>query len=341
MKHDVFISYTTLEKEYAKQVKKILNHNGYTCWMAPESIPGGSSYANEIEKAISSCKIVVVILSEKAQESIWIPKEISRALTHKKMIVPFHIDESAICAPLDFYVTDAQRIEAYYDLAEAYEQLLSVLENIIGKREKSNTESIDKTVSISNSFSACRIYIGSDYGHICFKSNNVESYEDVKYLNFFGEIQNMITTQLVDLLSHLYQIDKDMISIEYNVSDGKVKLIPGSEKHWSAWAVKDEYRISFDVRHFEPEEELLYDALHFELGADLQVSFYKKGYCIHKPGKAIIPFAHLGINEEATISSAVKLIKLCYPGKNVRAQSKFTPKFYDDCSGSYHLKFLY
>lgn len=340
MNHDVFISYTTDEKKYATQLKDTLNLNGYSCWMAPESIPGGSSYANEIEKAISNCKVLVVILSDKAQDSIWIPKEISRALTHKKIVIPFHIDESNIRDPFIFFLSDTQWIEAFRNFDAASAQLISVLANIIGKRDNSNAIPNNDTNSITNHFNGCRIYIASDFGHICFKSDTVKSYDDIKYLNFSGEIESKITAQLEELLAHLYQIDKDMISIEYNVSDRKVKLIPGTEQYWSAWKVNDGYRISFYVRHFESEEELLYDSLHFELRNDFSVSFFSKGHHIHKPGDAIIPFSKLGINEEATIHAAAELLKLCYPGRKIKMHSKFIPKFYSDCSGSYHLQFL-
>ena len=131
---EVFISYTSSEKQNADQVKEVIEANGYSCWMAPESIPGGSSYADEIEAAIRDCKVMVVVLSEKAQDSIWIPKEISRALDNRKIVVPFHIDQSDLRDSFRFYLTDAQRIETYNRLMEAYAQLIEVLDRILGKK---------------------------------------------------------------------------------------------------------------------------------------------------------------------------------------------------------------
>lgn len=134
MNHDVFISYSSYEKNYAYQTKEVIESNGHTCWLAPDSIPPGSSYATEIDKALSACKVVVVILSEKAQESIWVPKEISRALGYKKTIIPFHIDESDLRDAFCFYLTDAERIEAYQNLTNGYSQLVLALNRIIGSK---------------------------------------------------------------------------------------------------------------------------------------------------------------------------------------------------------------
>ena len=137
---EVFISYTSSEKQNADQVKEVIEANGYSCWMAPESIPGGSSYADEIEAAIRDCKVMVVVLSEKAQDSIWIPKEISRALDNRKIVVPFHIDQSDLRDSFRFYLTDAQRIEAYNRLMEAYAQLIEVLDRIFGRPKEISHE---------------------------------------------------------------------------------------------------------------------------------------------------------------------------------------------------------
>lgn len=340
---DVFISYSSKEKKNAEQVKTVIETNGYSCWMAPESIPGGSSYAAEIESAIQNCKVMLVVLSKTAQESIWIPKEISSALGYKKIVVPFHIDESNLVNAFKFYLTDAQRIEAYQNLTSAYEQLISLLEKIIGspvKKSESVGNSVSRNISQKAGYNACKIYISSDSGSICFASDIVKSYEEDYYLDFDGEIEKSFKSKLEKLLSNLYQIDTDMISVEFISSNNKTKLIPSSELNWNAWSVDDDYKIRFRIKRLEPEKELLYDSLSLEIGSDLDVSFYSKGNYINKPGNDIFIFSQLGISEEDTVRFANDLIKLCYPGKMIKTNSGFVPKFYNDGSGGYHLSFL-
>lgn len=48
---EVFISYSSKEKEIADLVRETLENNGISCWMAPESIPASSGYAAEITEA--------------------------------------------------------------------------------------------------------------------------------------------------------------------------------------------------------------------------------------------------------------------------------------------------
>ena len=100
-KKQVFISYKSEDAENANWLKSILEINGLSCWMAPDSISGGSSYANEIEQAISDCEVFLLLLSEKAQKSKWIEKELSLALSINKRVFPFML--SNLTETLHFY----------------------------------------------------------------------------------------------------------------------------------------------------------------------------------------------------------------------------------------------
>ena len=87
-----FISYQTNDIDDAYWVKKVLIENGINCWMAPDSIPGGSSYADEIDDAINGCTVFVLVLSEQTQHSKWVKKELDRAINTGKLVLPFMIE---------------------------------------------------------------------------------------------------------------------------------------------------------------------------------------------------------------------------------------------------------
>ena len=120
----VFISYSSREKEQALQLKGVLIANGFDCWMAPESIPAGSNYAEQIPKAISSCDAFVLLLSKHSQDSIYVPKEMNLALDRGKPIFPFHIDGSDMKEQFYFFLTNVQRIDAMGRTSEACEELV-------------------------------------------------------------------------------------------------------------------------------------------------------------------------------------------------------------------------
>ena len=58
-KYDAFISFKAEEINDAIWIRTALETNGISCWMAPDSIPGGSSYVNEISDAIKNSKVFV------------------------------------------------------------------------------------------------------------------------------------------------------------------------------------------------------------------------------------------------------------------------------------------
>ena len=63
MAHDVFISYASQDKVIADGVCAKLESRHLRCWIAPRDIIAGMSYADAIIGALTSCRIVVVLLS--------------------------------------------------------------------------------------------------------------------------------------------------------------------------------------------------------------------------------------------------------------------------------------
>ena len=84
----IFISYSSQEYNNAYALKQILEANEISCWMAPQSIPSGSNYTQEIPNAIRTCDFFVLVLSEASQASRWVPKELESATNEGKTITP-------------------------------------------------------------------------------------------------------------------------------------------------------------------------------------------------------------------------------------------------------------
>lgn len=117
----IFISYKNEEFNEALVVKTALENNGIDCWMAPMSIGAGSSYAAEIPSAIRNCDAFLLILSEKAQESKWIPRELDQAINNNKLILPYLIENCDLNDEFAFYLANVQ----YYDATNNKETVLS------------------------------------------------------------------------------------------------------------------------------------------------------------------------------------------------------------------------
>lgn len=121
---NVFISYKSEEYADANKLRTVLSNAGITCWMAPESIPGGSDYATEISKAIKSCPVFVLILSSAAQKSKHIAKESEIAVKHDKIILPYIIENCVLSDGFEYRLADAQFYWPYQDEKMAQEKLI-------------------------------------------------------------------------------------------------------------------------------------------------------------------------------------------------------------------------
>lgn len=128
----VFISYKSEEYDQAKVVKEHLEKNGIPCWMAPMSIRGGSSYAQEIPPAIQECSVFLLILSEKAQDSKWVPREVDQAINCGKTIMPYMVENCPLRNDFSFYLTNVQRYEAFRDPEETLQRMTRDIQNLLG-----------------------------------------------------------------------------------------------------------------------------------------------------------------------------------------------------------------
>lgn len=129
---EIFISYKAEEFDEANSVKTALEENGISCWMAPMSIKGGLSYASEIPKAIRNCKVFVLVLSEKAQSSNWIPRELDQAINENKIIMPFMIENCPLQDEFAFYLSNVQRYNAYENKGNAIEKMICEICSVLG-----------------------------------------------------------------------------------------------------------------------------------------------------------------------------------------------------------------
>ena len=138
----VFISYSSKEYDKANALKQVLEANEISCWMAPQSIPSGSDYSREIPKAIKSCEIFLLILSEASQVSRWVPKELDNAINEGKIIIPFHTDESNLTEGFNFMLSNVQRIEAFSRLSDAYKQLIDQIKSFDNEKKIANKKNV-------------------------------------------------------------------------------------------------------------------------------------------------------------------------------------------------------
>ncbi len=121
--HEVFISYKSEDYDLAQSIRRQIEEAGVSCWMAPDSIPGGSNYTEQIPNAIRNARFFVLILSELAQNSKYVLMELSLAVQMKKSIFPVFIEDCALSDSLAFLLSRTQRYTAFTDRDEAVQSM--------------------------------------------------------------------------------------------------------------------------------------------------------------------------------------------------------------------------
>lgn len=105
---DVFISYSTQEAQWACELRDLLTRMGREVWMAPESIPVGSSYADQIPLAIKGSRSLALVLTPHADASIWVQKEVGLALSNTVVVIPLRPDGHKPSGAMEFFLSDVQ-----------------------------------------------------------------------------------------------------------------------------------------------------------------------------------------------------------------------------------------
>jgi hypothetical protein len=95
---DIFISYSRGDRAKVAVLAQHLQANGIRVWWDPE-IPPGEKFDRVIARAISSCKIVVVVWSPNSIDSDWVLNEADEG-RRRKILLPVLLDTVEI--PLGF-----------------------------------------------------------------------------------------------------------------------------------------------------------------------------------------------------------------------------------------------
>jgi TolB-like protein/Flp pilus assembly protein TadD len=107
----VFISYASRDTESAQKICTALEAAGSPCWMAPRDVKAGAQYADAIVRAINEARAVVLVLSGSAVSSPHIAREIERAASKRKPIIPLRLDVAALNPELEYFLSNSQWIE--------------------------------------------------------------------------------------------------------------------------------------------------------------------------------------------------------------------------------------
>jgi hypothetical protein len=120
-----FISYAKPDLAKAQEICESLERRGFPCWIAPRDVPAGSAYGDEIILGIERSRCLVLVLSEAANQSPFVYREVERAVSKLKPVFPIRIQEVLPSRSLEFFVSTSQWIDAFHGVLTTHVERLA------------------------------------------------------------------------------------------------------------------------------------------------------------------------------------------------------------------------
>ena len=113
MTHDVFISYSHKDKTVALAIVAGLEREGIRCWITPRVVMLGDTCGDAIITAIDEAQIMILVLSENANRSRQVLKEVECAKARDSIIIPFRIENINPTGALAYFLASEHWLYAF------------------------------------------------------------------------------------------------------------------------------------------------------------------------------------------------------------------------------------
>jgi hypothetical protein len=122
-----FISYASKDRPRMEQVVDALREATIPLWVDVQGLRNGDKWLRELEKHITECVGVVVLMSIAGRESEWVEREVLLALDLKKPIFIARFDQ----VPLPLHLINRQFTPFEDDFAHAIRRFIGTLEAVL------------------------------------------------------------------------------------------------------------------------------------------------------------------------------------------------------------------
>lgn len=137
----VFISFATPNGDRALDICDSLESRGFRCWISLRDLVTGSRYGDEIIQQIRSSDALVLVLSEAANRSEFVHREVERAVNYRIPVFPVRLEDVEPGATLELFISANQWIDVWHgDFAAQMDRLAAD----IGREARAGEEDGDR-----------------------------------------------------------------------------------------------------------------------------------------------------------------------------------------------------
>lgn len=343
-----FISYSTKNQAFADAMRNLLNNNGIETWMAPGDIPIGSKYADVINKAVKHCSCFLLVLSNDSQNSVWVAKEVERAINYHKPIFSVQIEDMTLNDEFEFYISTDQlvAIQKIDKNATEIKKLLQSIKAVL-KEASSNEVEDSHANKLTEGTNECRIaakpfchvILSNKDGSLHFNSADCYDESDKCMVEFTADFWTQFVEICKELLTLCFpKLSNEQIYIKRRSNFGLYKCIPYS---FSSNFNLSKNMIYFDVTFLKNNIPELYDSVTFKMeGKFFELTLFKDYEYVFKTAPKNADLSYFRINEADLKSVAVKMLNFIAGDNNIIIGENFRKKVYSDGSGGFFLDYV-
>jgi hypothetical protein len=123
----VFISHSSKDRPTADAICAYLESAGIDCWIAPRDIEPGASWTKGIIQGLGTCRVLVLVFSEHANDSDHVQREVAKAFSTGLAVVPFRIKDVLPNQGLSYFLDTVQWLDARTEPLQKHLDALSEL----------------------------------------------------------------------------------------------------------------------------------------------------------------------------------------------------------------------
>ena len=122
----LFVSHVSEDRAAALEIVQELERRGVRCWIAPRDVRPGRPFDDEIANAIEASQAMLLIFSERCNDSEYIRREVTVAGESHKVIIPFRIENAEPKHGLRVRLSDLHWLDAFASQEKAIEELVRI-----------------------------------------------------------------------------------------------------------------------------------------------------------------------------------------------------------------------
>jgi hypothetical protein len=104
----VFMSHSRADADITMAACAALEDAGILCWVAPRDILPSQTWSGAIVEAIGACRVFVVALSRRSNESVEVVREVELAAQRRKPMVTWRIEDVVPNGALEYFLSATQ-----------------------------------------------------------------------------------------------------------------------------------------------------------------------------------------------------------------------------------------